>query len=86
MDITTVYGTVILGSSPGRRTIVNRKIVLRFFIDFNRDENPRAPENTLVFLGKRSKRASMANLRLANYPKHSLRRRVPADAPRNRKN
>ncbi len=30
----------------------NRKIVLRFFIDFNRDENPRAPENTLVFWEK----------------------------------
>ena len=25
---------------------------LRFFIHFIRDENPRAPENTLVFLGK----------------------------------
>lgn len=42
---------------------------------------PKGSRKYFSILGKRSKRASIANLRLANCPKRSLRRRVPADAP-----
>ena len=40
MDITTVYGTVILGSSPGRRTKKSRNKICGFLISLKRDENP----------------------------------------------